>query len=87
MSRLGLEWLFRLLQSPRRLAARYLVRGPRIFRLLPKTQFILRAASNDPLYLRQQRPQPLQPVTRRPASSKRYRPSIQPLPNRIRAWS
>lgn len=26
--RLGLEWLFRLLQEPRRLARRYLVRGP-----------------------------------------------------------
>ena len=28
MQRLGLEWLFRLLQEPRRLAHRYLVRGP-----------------------------------------------------------
>jgi exopolysaccharide biosynthesis WecB/TagA/CpsF family protein len=31
MQRLGFEWLFRLLQHPRRLAHRYLVRGPRIF--------------------------------------------------------
>lgn len=29
MSRVGLEWLFRLLCQPRRLARRYLVRGPR----------------------------------------------------------
>jgi len=55
MRKCGLEWLFRLLQSPRRLASRYLVRGPRIFRLLPRTQFILRAASNDPVYLRKKR--------------------------------
>jgi exopolysaccharide biosynthesis WecB/TagA/CpsF family protein len=35
MQRFGLEWLFRLLQDPGRLAARYLLRGPRIFLLLP----------------------------------------------------
>lgn len=29
VQRLGLEWVFRLLQEPRRLARRYLVRGPR----------------------------------------------------------
>ena len=34
MQRLGFEWLFRLLQQPRRLAHRYLVRGPRIFWLV-----------------------------------------------------
>jgi exopolysaccharide biosynthesis WecB/TagA/CpsF family protein len=32
----NLEWLYRLLQDPGRLAKRYLVRGPRIFRLLPR---------------------------------------------------
>jgi exopolysaccharide biosynthesis WecB/TagA/CpsF family protein len=31
----GFEWVFRLIQNPRRLAKRYLVRGPRIFLLLP----------------------------------------------------
>lgn len=31
----GFEWLFRLIQNPKRLAKRYLVRGPRIFMLLP----------------------------------------------------
>jgi exopolysaccharide biosynthesis WecB/TagA/CpsF family protein len=34
MQRLHAEWLFRLLQSPRRMAYRYLVRGPRIFALI-----------------------------------------------------
>jgi exopolysaccharide biosynthesis WecB/TagA/CpsF family protein len=36
--RLSCEWLYRLLQDPKRLAKRYLVRGPRIFTLLPKLQ-------------------------------------------------
>jgi exopolysaccharide biosynthesis WecB/TagA/CpsF family protein len=30
LQRLALEWLYRLLQNPRRLAGRYLLRGPRI---------------------------------------------------------
>lgn len=34
MQRIGLEWLFRLLQDPGRMARRYLVRGPRVFGLL-----------------------------------------------------
>jgi N-acetylglucosaminyldiphosphoundecaprenol N-acetyl-beta-D-mannosaminyltransferase len=34
MQKLGFEWLFRLLQNPRRLASRYLLRGPLIFPLL-----------------------------------------------------
>jgi exopolysaccharide biosynthesis WecB/TagA/CpsF family protein len=42
MQRLGVEWLFRLLQNPRRLARRYLVRGPRIFLLLPRIRWQLR---------------------------------------------
>jgi exopolysaccharide biosynthesis WecB/TagA/CpsF family protein len=42
MQRLGLEWLFRLLQNPRRLARRYLVRGPRLFALLGATQVKIR---------------------------------------------
>lgn len=40
----GLEWAFRLGQDPKRLAKRYLVRGPRIFKLLRKLQFELRPA-------------------------------------------
>jgi exopolysaccharide biosynthesis WecB/TagA/CpsF family protein len=42
MRRLGAEWLFRLLQSPGRLGHRYLVRGPRIFALLPHLRFVPR---------------------------------------------
>jgi exopolysaccharide biosynthesis WecB/TagA/CpsF family protein len=34
LRRLGFEWLYRLSQNPKRLAYRYLVRGPRIFLLL-----------------------------------------------------
>lgn len=44
MQRLSLEWLHRLLQSPRRLAGRYLVRGPRIFGLLRKSIIAVRTA-------------------------------------------
>lgn len=40
----GLEWLFRLAENPRRLAWRYLIRGPRVFLLLGKTKFVLRRA-------------------------------------------
>ena len=40
---MGLEWLFRLLQSPVRLSGRYLLRGPRIFFLLPRLKFQLRS--------------------------------------------
>jgi len=42
MQRLGCEWLYRLIQDPRRLAKRYLVRGPRIFLLLRYIQISLR---------------------------------------------
>ena len=39
----GMEWLYRLLQAPGRMAGRYLVRGPQIFGLLRQTDFVLRA--------------------------------------------
>ncbi len=42
MQRIGMEWLYRLLQDPKRLARRYLVRGPRIFFLLRRLQFRVR---------------------------------------------
>lgn len=42
LQRLGLEWLFRLLQSPRRLAHRYLVRNPKVFALLRRVRITLR---------------------------------------------
>ena len=41
MQHAGMEWLFRLLQNPKRLARRYLIRGPRIFMLLKHIQFEL----------------------------------------------
>jgi exopolysaccharide biosynthesis WecB/TagA/CpsF family protein len=42
MRNFGIEWLFRLLQNPRRMARRYLVRGPRVFSLLPATRVRVR---------------------------------------------
>lgn len=42
MQQSGLEWLYRLAQNPRRLAHRYLVRGPRILPLLTRATFALR---------------------------------------------
>jgi UDP-N-acetyl-D-mannosaminuronic acid transferase (WecB/TagA/CpsF family) len=44
MRRLGFEWFFRLLQSPGRMTWRYLIRGPRIFALLPRIEIELRDA-------------------------------------------
>ena len=43
MQRIGMEWLFRLALDPGRLAKRYLVRGPRVFSLLPFTNVLVRA--------------------------------------------
>jgi UDP-N-acetyl-D-mannosaminuronic acid transferase (WecB/TagA/CpsF family) len=42
LRRLGLEWLFRLIKQPTRLAHRYLIRGPRVFALIPYTQLATR---------------------------------------------
>jgi len=42
MQQAGLEWSYRLVQKPRRLAQRYLLRDPQIFWLLGKTTFVLR---------------------------------------------
>src|SRR5277367_5429330 len=42
MRKSGFEWLFRLSQNPKRLAKRYLLRGPRIFFLLPHIELRLR---------------------------------------------
>jgi len=47
VQRLALEWLYRLGQDPRRLARRYLVRGPRIFRYLQRSRVVLRERSPD----------------------------------------
>src|SRR5450631_2030313 len=43
IQRLGLEWFFRLVNDPGRLAARYLLRGPRVFSLLRLTDVQVRA--------------------------------------------
>jgi exopolysaccharide biosynthesis WecB/TagA/CpsF family protein len=42
MQRFALEWLYRLMQNPRRLARRYLVRGPRVFGYLLWGRLVLR---------------------------------------------
>jgi exopolysaccharide biosynthesis WecB/TagA/CpsF family protein len=46
MQRAGFEWLYRLATNPRRLWKRYLIRGPKIFRLLPQLE--LRARRTAP---------------------------------------
>lgn len=46
MQQLGTEWVYRLLSNPRRLAKRYLVRGPRVFSLLYLTDFLVRPLEN-----------------------------------------
>ncbi len=45
VQRCGMEWFFRLMQSPARLAKRYLVRGPRVFGLLHNAEIVLRKVS------------------------------------------
>ena len=47
MQWLSLEWLYRLLQNPARMGRRYLVRGPRILKLLPKIRLELRRATTS----------------------------------------
>jgi UDP-N-acetyl-D-mannosaminuronic acid transferase (WecB/TagA/CpsF family) len=39
IQQMSLEWLYRLAQNPRRLARRYLVRGPRFFAHLRRARF------------------------------------------------
>jgi exopolysaccharide biosynthesis WecB/TagA/CpsF family protein len=47
MQKMALEWLYRLLQNPKRLARRYLVRGPRIFAHLRRSRVVLRKAAPE----------------------------------------
>jgi exopolysaccharide biosynthesis WecB/TagA/CpsF family protein len=42
MQRVGLEWLYRLSRNPRRLARRYLLRGPKFFVYLWTSRVVLR---------------------------------------------
>jgi exopolysaccharide biosynthesis WecB/TagA/CpsF family protein len=44
MQHLGLEWFYRLICNPRRLAWRYLVRGPKFFAYLGPSRVVLRQA-------------------------------------------
>jgi exopolysaccharide biosynthesis WecB/TagA/CpsF family protein len=46
MRHIGSEWLYRLLQDPKRLGQRYLIRGPRIFRHLRRARIVLRPAAS-----------------------------------------
>lgn len=48
LQRLHLEWLYRLLQDPRRLAHRYLVRGPRVFTRLGRFDIHVRRPASAP---------------------------------------
>jgi N-acetylglucosaminyldiphosphoundecaprenol N-acetyl-beta-D-mannosaminyltransferase len=45
MQTLGIEWAYRLLQDPGRMAKRYLVRGPRVFVLLLRSKIVIRASN------------------------------------------
>jgi len=80
LQRIGFEWVFRLVQAPARMAHRYLVRGPRVFRLLRRTEILLSAPAQSGVP-----GQRAQAGASRPSASKAYRPSSQPLPNRISA--
>jgi exopolysaccharide biosynthesis WecB/TagA/CpsF family protein len=44
VQRIGFEWLYRLIRNPRRLAWRYLVRGPKFFVYLGSSRVVLRPA-------------------------------------------
>ncbi len=44
----GLEWAFRLAQDPKRLARRYLIRGPRVFGLLRRIKIVVRRTAHVP---------------------------------------
>jgi exopolysaccharide biosynthesis WecB/TagA/CpsF family protein len=45
MQRFALEWLYRLAQNPKRMASRYLIRGPRFFNYLRRSRFVARRAA------------------------------------------
>lgn len=49
MQKSGIEWVYRLLHDPVRLARRYLVRGPRIFFLLSRIKFVPRPQGAHPI--------------------------------------
>jgi hypothetical protein len=49
MRRSGLEWSWRLLLAPRRMAYRYLVRGPRVFGVLRRATIQVRRSAALPI--------------------------------------
>jgi exopolysaccharide biosynthesis WecB/TagA/CpsF family protein len=49
MQRVGFEWFFRLIQNPKRMTKRYLVRGPRFFLLLPRLELRVRRRPIEPV--------------------------------------
>jgi N-acetylglucosaminyldiphosphoundecaprenol N-acetyl-beta-D-mannosaminyltransferase len=49
MQRMGLEWLFRLLQEPRRMWRRYLVTNTRFLAMILREKFLSRTGANGPL--------------------------------------
>jgi exopolysaccharide biosynthesis WecB/TagA/CpsF family protein len=49
MQRGGIEWSYRLMQAPGRMASRYLVRGPRVFGLLRRADVVLRKRVSAPV--------------------------------------
>ena len=78
LQRCGMEWLFRLLQAPGRMAHRYLVRGPQLFGLLRRTEIMLRTVAAAPL---QTTPSitPALALTRRPAIASARKRSRAPI--------
>jgi exopolysaccharide biosynthesis WecB/TagA/CpsF family protein len=53
MQRLGFEWMYRLAHNPKRMARRYLVRGPMIFLLLWRIELRLRRPAKNPLEIKE----------------------------------
>jgi N-acetylglucosaminyldiphosphoundecaprenol N-acetyl-beta-D-mannosaminyltransferase len=45
IQQMALEWLFRLARDPKRLARRYLIRGPRFFNYMRRARFVSRRAA------------------------------------------
>jgi exopolysaccharide biosynthesis WecB/TagA/CpsF family protein len=72
MQRSGVEWTFRLFKAPRRMARRYLIRGPRVFGILRDSQLSLRESDRKAT-----RPSPealILPVNRRDSELVTERP-------------
>jgi exopolysaccharide biosynthesis WecB/TagA/CpsF family protein len=77
MQRAGLEWLFRLALSPRRLARRYLLNAPLLLAALPRTTIELRPAEAlpEPLPIGARGPGAVSPAPATRGSARRSRRS------------